>query len=46
VHGLAVSPDGRRVLIGQKDHIAWIDVVSGRTAGTVAAAGLIRLRHA
>jgi DNA-binding beta-propeller fold protein YncE len=46
VHGLAVSPDGRRVLIGQKDHIAWIDAASGQTAGTVAAAGLIRLRHA
>jgi WD40 repeat protein len=46
VHGLAVSPDGRQVLIGQQDRIAWIDAVSGQSAGTVAAAGLARLVRA
>jgi DNA-binding beta-propeller fold protein YncE len=46
VRGLAVSPDGRQVLIGQRDHIVRIDAGSGQAAGTVAAAGLARLVRA
>jgi len=46
VHGLAVSPAGRQVLIGQNDHITWLDAASGRTVGTVAAGGLARLVRA
>jgi hypothetical protein len=44
ISGMAISPDGTRLYLGQPDAVTWHDPVSGAVLGRVAAPGLVELR--
>jgi DNA-binding beta-propeller fold protein YncE len=46
VRGLALSPDGERLWVGQTDGLVALDASSGRPVGSVPMPGLTTLRHA
>jgi DNA-binding beta-propeller fold protein YncE len=45
VRGLAVSPDGGRLYVGQPGRVLRLDSASGRELGRLTAPGLVSLRH-